>query len=169
MDFQDKSVEQIVEILCYGQCYPAAMAMNEVLSWPIGGLLAESKDRGWLPHLAHAYLIAPDGRALDASGFRTLEDIYADFITPEREKRCRNIRFVEFGDADEFRTAMRPLYMGVSTDENHRCYDPDFDTEIRTDYDDFLDEHLPSIREAVVERLDVESQARAEFGMSVAA
>jgi hypothetical protein len=164
MDFQNKSIEQIEEALCYGQCYPAAIAMSEILSWPIGGLLAETKASGWMPQIAHAYLIAPDGRAMDAGGFRTLEDIHANFITPEREKQCRNIRFVEFGNADEFRRAMRPLYLGVSFDESHRFYDPDFDPELRTDYDDFLDENLPGIRVAVTERLDVESRARAEFG-----
>lgn len=169
MDFNDKSIEQIEETLCYGQCYPTAIAMNEILAWPIGGLVVDWKERSWLPHLVHAYLIAPDGRAFDASGFKELDEILGHFITPERESQCRNIRFKEFGDADEFRLALRPLYEGASSDERHRYYDPDFDDTLRTRYDDFLDEHLPGIREAIVERLDVESRARAEFQMSVAA
>lgn len=168
MDFNDKSIEQIEETL-YGQCYPTAIAMNEVLSWPIGGLVVDWKERSWLPHLVHAYLIAPDGRAFDASGFKELYEIRGHFITPERESQCRNIRFKEFGDADEFRRALRPLYEGASSDERHRYYDPDFDDTLRTRYDDFLDEHLPGIRDAIVKRLDVESRARAEFQMSVAA
>lgn len=169
MDFSDKSIEQIEETLCYGQCYPTAIAMNEILSWPIGGLVVDWKVRRWLPHLVHAYLIAPDGRAFDASGFKELDDILGHFITPERENQCRNIRFKEFGDADEFRLALRPLYEGASSDEGHRFYDPEFDDTLRTTYDDFLDEHLPGIRQAIVERLDVESRARAEFGMAIAA
>lgn len=169
MNFNDKSIKQIEETLCYGQCYPTAIAMNEILSWPIGGLVVDWKERSWLPHLVHAYLIAPDGRAFDASGFKELDEIFGHFITPERENQCRNILFKEFGDAEEFRRALRPLYEGASSDERNRLYDPDFDDTLRTKYDDFLDEHLPGIREAVVERLDVESRARAEFAMAVAA
>jgi hypothetical protein len=163
MDFDNKSIEQIEDMLCHGQCYPAAIAMNEVLSWPIGGLLADVRNRGGLPQIAHAYLIAPDGRAMDAGGFRTLDEIFAEFITPEREKTCRNIRFVEYRDADEFRMALRPMYVGASDDEKHPYYDPEFDPADRTEYDDFLDEHLPSIRAAVTERLDVAARARDEF------
>lgn len=157
MDFEGMTTEQIEDLLCHGQCYPAAIAMNEILTWPIGGLMAEYKGRNWMPHLIHSYLISPDGRAFDAGGFREMCEIHDHFITPEREKDCRNIEFVQFDDAEVFRAALRPLYEGGEVEEG-----------TRTDYDDFLDEHLPSIRWAVNERLDVVSRSReGEFaGMS---
>jgi hypothetical protein len=161
-----QSIEQIEEALCHGRCYLAAIAMNEVLSWPIGGLVTDWKTRGWLPHVVHAYLIAPDGRAFDASGFRDMDELLEDFIPSYKEPECRNTRFVEFGDAEDFRRAMRPIYVGASSDPEHRYYNPDFDERVRTEYDDYLDEHLPEIRRVVIERLDVEARARAEFGIS---
>jgi hypothetical protein len=163
MDFENKSIEQIEEILCFGQCYPTAIAMNEALSWPIGALMVDWKERSWLPHIVHAYLIAPDGRAFDAAGFKSTEEILEHFITPERERECRNIRFTEYPDADEFVMDLRRCYLGSAEDENHSFYDPAFDPRDRTTYDDFLDEHLPSIREAVIEKLDVVGRALYEF------
>ncbi|NTF17964.1 hypothetical protein G6L37_06075 [Agrobacterium rubi] len=162
-NIDDMNDEQIVRLLCRGDCYPTAIVLHEELGWPIGGFLVDWQHRRWLPHLVHAYLIAPDGRAFDASGFRTLEQIEAFYLTPEKLKECRKPRFVEYGGIEAFRRALRPLEMGASDDVNHRYYDPDFDADQRTRYDDELDDMLASVRYAAIGRLDLGKKARLEF------
>ncbi|NTF17965.1 hypothetical protein G6L37_06080 [Agrobacterium rubi] len=152
MNFDDKTVSEIEEILTYGHCYPAALAMSEVLGWPIGGLIVIARRTNWTPHLVHAYLVAPDGRAFDANGFRNLDKVYEDFLGNRTEREFRNAEFVTYETSEEFRHVLRCLY--------DQCEVP---TGMRTEYDDFLDEHLPGIKEAVTQRLDVVSRARDAF------
>lgn len=159
MNFDDKTIEQIENRLTHGECYPTAIAMNEILSWPIGCLVVDWSDANWCMHVAHAYLIAPDGRAFDAEGFKTLEDIHADYITPRREKEVRNIRFVEYADAHEFRIAMRGYYAGIKEGQEDLV-----EWDRPSSYDRYMDDALPGIRQALTERLDIEERVRVEFG-----
>ena len=152
MTFDDKTVSEIEEILTCGRCYPAAIAMSEVLNWPIGGLLVQARRAAWKPHLVHAYALSPDGRAFDASGFRSLDEIYADFLGNRPGNDFRDPQFVTYVNAEEFRHALRCLYEGRDVEDG-----------VRTEYDDFLDEHVPGIRDTLTQRLDIASRVRAEY------
>ena len=162
-EIDDLNDEWVVHKLCHGDCYPTAIVLHEALGWPIGGFLVDWKERSWLPHLAHAYVIAPDGRAFDASGFRSMDAIHARFMNSREGSESRNPRYVEYGDIDSFRRALRPLYMGAAPDESHPFHDPDFDPEERTRYDDELDDMIPSIRYAAIGRLDLAGKAKEQF------
>lgn len=152
MNFDNKTVSEIEEILTYGQCYPTALALSEILGWPVGGLIVHASRSSWYPHLVHSYVLAPDGRAFDASGFRTTDDIYEEFLGNRPGKDFRDPRFVAYADPDEFRHALRELYerREMGADE-------------RSEYDDFLDESVPDVRQALTDRLDIEARVRAEF------
>ena len=152
MNFEDKTVGEIEAILISGQCYPAAIAMSEILDWPVGGLLVDARRVGWRPHLVHAYVLCSDGRAFDASGFRSLDDVYSDYLGNRPASDFRDPQFVTYGSAADFRKALRRLYEGGDVADG-----------ARTEYDDYLDEHVPGIKEALVQRIDIESRARVGF------
>ena len=165
--FANLTDDKIRELLLHGECYGTAIALGEALGWPVGGILADWEQRYWLPHLAHAYVVAPDGRLLDASGLREPEEVWNQYFDHRNMAAIRNPRFADFGTPEEFRIALRKLYMGASDDPAHRYYDPDFDDSIPTEYDRYLDDILPSIREIVCEKIDVMSVVRDEYEMAV--
>lgn len=164
-DYDKLTDDQSRQSLVRGDCYAAAMVLNDELGWPISGLLVDLGDRKWLSHVVHAFLVSPDGRLFDASGFTTHSEIEKRYLFCDRAKNTRNPRFEEFGDSQDFRRALRPLHDGASFDENHTYYDPDFDFDRPTEYDKALDVGLPSVRRAI-ERLELVELALSEYPRS---
>jgi hypothetical protein len=59
--------DDVVEVFAYGYCYLLACVLHEISGWPFGFVETYHPSSGqW--QLAHACVIAPDGRLVDVGG-----------------------------------------------------------------------------------------------------
>jgi hypothetical protein len=149
--FSTMSVAEIEDFFCHSACYPVAIILSRQLDWKIGALLIDWREWDWRPRTAHAYVIAPDGRVLDAKGLTTTTEISERYLS-DREGEYANPRFIEYVDENEYRAELSSQY-----------YNQAIEAGRRTAYDAFMDRAIPNFQRAVLERLSVVELALAEF------
>ncbi|MEY8800211.1 hypothetical protein AB9K35_07835 [Leisingera sp. XS_AS12] len=104
--------EKIEEIYCYGECYAMAIALHCELGWPIKTLTALRTNYATLPHPAHSWVEAPDGRAFDASGFRTEADILETYLANRPAFTVDSARIAQSADQVEYMSFLLHLADG---------------------------------------------------------
>lgn len=123
MDSRDR--DRLIDRFRHGDCYPMAAAMSDRLGWPIRALMVDVPSRGgWGPHVVHAWVTSPDGRACDAGGGVTDEEVVAEYLH-EHARKFREPRFATFETSEAFLVELRkcfgndaewPWYVGVFGD-----------------------------------------------------
>lgn len=95
----------------HGHCYPMALALSDVLSWPVAALTVtlENGRRGRGPHVVHAWVRAPDGLGFDAGGFFGDDDVRQEFLA-RTSRKFFDPRIDEFADARAFESYLDACY-----------------------------------------------------------
>jgi hypothetical protein len=78
-----------------------AIALHQALGWPIRTLTAYRDKTARQPHPAHSWVQAPDGRAFDAKGFRSEDEILGDMLANKSQVSVDSARIcTSRNDAD---------------------------------------------------------------------
>ena len=76
--------EKDIDRFTTGDCHILAWAINRMTGWPIYTFL----ENGKYPDL-HAFIVTPDGQALDVKGYRSLKSL-------KKEWRCKKIGKIDW-------------------------------------------------------------------------
>jgi hypothetical protein len=95
----------------YGHCYAMAKALAALLDWPVGTLTVTVPDsrRQDSPHVVHAWVRSPDGRAFDAGGFFDEADLHEKFLATTSRK-FKDPRIEEHDGAAGFQAYLDASY-----------------------------------------------------------
>lgn len=133
---QDFEVEQR-----YGQglCYPMAQALHERLGWPIRTLTALPEPGAACGHPVHSWVQAPDGRALDVSGFHDEDALAARFLSGHAEETISSETRETHQDGESyFRFLMGCFGVTEQFEERYRDFRDIMVTEALTVVDDYV-------------------------------
>ncbi|MBW3243698.1 hypothetical protein KUV57_13580 [Epibacterium sp. DP7N7-1] len=125
----------------YGQglCYPMAQALHERLGWPIRTLTALPEAGVTRTHPVHSWVQAPDGRALDVSGFHDEDALVARFLSGHAEETVLSEARETHEDGESyFRFLMGCFGVTEQFDERYRDFREIMVAEALTVVDDYV-------------------------------
>lgn len=118
-----EALDKLAEKYAFGQCYPMALALREVVDWPVRCLMAEWKHhanaRHSMVHIVHVFLVAPDGGCLDARGMTDMDGIEEYFIRNATRHVCGHWTR-DFDTSEAAREFMLETYCGGEPTEGDR-------------------------------------------------